>query len=76
MDKELLRKRYDSIENPPPIRDLLNLDEIKAKLWHEDLAEVSEVTGLSMPTLYSLRSGKTSNYSLSTIYAVTEYLND
>lgn len=54
---------------------LMNLDDIKKGLADKRLYKVSEITGLSYPTLKKMADGKNSNYTMSTIAKVSEYLN-
>ena len=53
----------------------MSLDDIKKGLADKRLYKVSEITGLSYPTLKKMADGKNSNYTMSTIGKVSEYLS-
>lgn len=55
--------------------DILSFSEIKANLADKRLYKVSEATGLSYPTLKKLANGDNCNYTMSTMRAVSEYIN-
>lgn len=53
---------------------LLSLSEIKTGLADKRLYKVAEITGLSYPTLKKLADGENSNYTMSTIKSVSDYI--
>ncbi len=53
---------------------LLNLEQIKEGLADKRLYKVAEITGLSYPTLKKLADGQNSNYTMSTIKSVSDYI--
>lgn len=56
--------------------EIMSLDDIKKGLEDRRLLKVSEITGLSYPTLKKLANGDDANYTLATIIAVSEYLSN
>jgi hypothetical protein len=55
---------------------ILPLDAIRKGLKDKRLYAVSEATEISYPTLKKLADGVESNYTISTLRAVTRYIND
>lgn len=55
---------------------LLSLEQIKEGLADRRLYKVSEVTGLSYPTLKKLANGDDCNYTMHTIRVVSSYINN
>ena len=55
---------------------LLSLEEIKEALVDQRLLLVADATGLSYPTVNKLATGDVKNYSLATVQAVSDYLNE
>lgn len=53
-----------------------NFDVIRKKLSIFNLREVSRLSGISYPTLYSFATGKTSNPSYKTISALNNFFNE
>lgn len=56
--------------------EIMSLDDIKKGLEDRRLLKVSEITGLSYPTLKKLANGDDVNYTLATVIAVSEYLSN
>jgi DNA-binding phage protein len=54
---------------------MLPLEDIRARLArHENLRDVARQTGLAYQTVYGIRSGRLSNPRLSTMTALSRYL--
>lgn len=53
-----------------------NFDVIRKKLLIFNLREVSRMSGISYPTLYSFATGKTSNPSYKTMSALNNFFNE
>jgi len=54
---------------------LYSLDEIKRRLYNRNLKEVSRETGISYPTIYALAKGTKKDFRMSTMIAMTSFLD-
>jgi transcriptional regulator with XRE-family HTH domain len=55
---------------------MMTLDEIVKRLKDRRIDMVCERTGLSRPTVHAIRTGKTTNPSLKTMQALSDYLQE
>lgn len=55
---------------------MITLDEIVKRLKDRRIDMVCEKTGLSRPTVHSVRTGKNTNPSLKTMQALSDYLQE
>lgn len=58
------------------MHEMLDLDEIRAKLADRRLDVVSDATGLHRNTVSDIRSGKIINPSYAAVKALSDYLTD
>ena len=56
--------------------NILSLEQIKIGLKDKRLYKVADETNISYPTLAKLAKGIEGNYTLHTLYAVSEYINN
>jgi len=55
--------------------EMLDIDELKARLQDRVLSKVSASTGLSVATIADIRDGRQANPRYGTIKALSEYFN-
>ena len=63
-------------EEAKKVFDILSLEQMVNGLKDRQLYKVAKETGISYPTLAFLAKGEDRNYTIHTLYAVSEYLRE